>query len=123
MEVPANDEYNHHAALFFSGAKMTKVLDAMVADKSGERVFREWVTPTAIDIACETVSTQMDAMAKALSTARSITQFTPKFLRTWSLKENVVRPADTVASDVVKILRNTKKKMVGMSVPPSVRKY
>ncbi|KAJ7803561.1 hypothetical protein B0H14DRAFT_3091955 [Mycena olivaceomarginata] len=76
----------------------------MVADARGERVFREWVTPRAIDITCDIVSTQMDSMVKELSTAPSLTKLTPQFLRAWSLKDNVVRPADKVAPDVVKIL-------------------
>ncbi|KAJ7917781.1 hypothetical protein B0H13DRAFT_1869952 [Mycena leptocephala] len=83
---------------------MTDLLEVLVADERGEEVFREWVRPRAIDIACKAVSTQMDAMVKVLSTASSIRQLTPKFLRTWSLKNNIARPADTVASDVVKIL-------------------
>jgi hypothetical protein len=83
---------------------MTDLLEVLVADERGEEVFREWMRPRAIDIACKAVSTQMDAMVKVLSTASSITRLTPKFLRTWSLKNNIAQPADTVASDVVKIL-------------------
>ncbi|KAJ7914007.1 hypothetical protein B0H13DRAFT_1712280 [Mycena leptocephala] len=92
--------------MFFrnSGEKMTQLLEVLVADERGERVFRDWVKPRAIDIACEAVSTQMDAMVKVLSTASSITQLTPKFLRAWSLKDNVVQPADNLAANVVKIL-------------------
>ncbi|KAF8175983.1 hypothetical protein K438DRAFT_1770891 [Mycena galopus ATCC 62051] len=104
LEVLENE--NHYAAKFFgnSGAAMVKVLDAMVGDERGERIFRQWVTPKAIDIACEVVSAQMDGMVKALSTAPSVTKLTPAFLRAWSLKKNVVDPADSIASDVVKIL-------------------
>ncbi|KAJ6616034.1 hypothetical protein B0H10DRAFT_1413843 [Mycena sp. CBHHK59/15] len=75
VEVLTNDEYNHHSARFFgnSGAIMAKVLDAMVSDERGEQVFQEWVRPTAIDVACEAISSQMDGMVKALSTASSTT--------------------------------------------------
>ncbi|KAJ7838985.1 hypothetical protein B0H13DRAFT_2677309 [Mycena leptocephala] len=106
VEILSNNEYEHHAAMFFrnSGEKMTQLLEVLVADERGERVFRDWVKPRAIDIACEAVSTQMDAMVKVLSTASSITQLTPKFLRAWSLKDNLVQPADNLAADVVKIL-------------------
>ncbi|KAJ7107876.1 hypothetical protein C8R44DRAFT_940816 [Mycena epipterygia] len=83
---------------------MTKLLDVILADERGERVFREWVAPRAVDVACDIVSTQMDAIVKALSTAPSVTKLTPKFLRAWSLDGNVVQPADCVAPDVVKIL-------------------
>ncbi|KAF8215601.1 hypothetical protein K438DRAFT_1748526 [Mycena galopus ATCC 62051] len=104
LEVLANE--NHYAAKFFgnSGVAMIKILDAMVGDERGERIFRQWVTPKAIDIACEVVSVQMDGTVKALSTAPSVTKLTPQFLRAWSLKKNVVDPAETIASDVVKIL-------------------
>ncbi|KAJ7455167.1 hypothetical protein FB451DRAFT_1049047 [Mycena latifolia] len=92
--------------MFFasSGAIIRRLLDAMVADERGKVVFRDWVQPTAIQIACESVSTQMDSMVKALSTASSITTLTPRFLRAWSLKDTVVQPANLVAPDVVKIL-------------------
>ncbi|KAJ7687362.1 hypothetical protein B0H17DRAFT_939446 [Mycena rosella] len=76
----------------------------MVADERGKEVFRDWVQPMAIQVACESVSTQMDSMVKALSTASSITKLTPRFLRAWSLKDTVVRPANLLAPDVVKIL-------------------
>ncbi|KAJ7659847.1 hypothetical protein B0H17DRAFT_954562 [Mycena rosella] len=76
----------------------------MAADSRGEQIFKEWVFPRAIDIACDAVSTQMDAVVKSLSTAKSISKITPEFLRAWSLNNNVVEPADQVASDVVKIL-------------------
>jgi hypothetical protein len=119
---------SHYAAKFFSGAPMHRLLDAMVADARGERIFREWVTPRAIDITCDIVSTQMDSMVKELSTAPSLTKLTPQFLRAWSLKDNVVRPADKVAPDVVKILfsavntrrgleNNTKKSSNTVSYP------
>ncbi|KAJ7078342.1 hypothetical protein C8R44DRAFT_654613 [Mycena epipterygia] len=76
----------------------------MVADERGKQVFNAWAVPRAIDIACDVVSTQMDAMVKELSTAPSVTKMTPAFLRAWSLESNVVKPADRVAPDVVKIL-------------------
>ncbi|KAJ7445336.1 hypothetical protein FB451DRAFT_1055712 [Mycena latifolia] len=76
----------------------------MTSNPHGEEVFKEWVLPRAIDIACEAVSTQMDGVVKALSTAKSITKLTPEFLRAWSLDKNVVDPANKLAPDVVKIL-------------------
>ncbi|KAJ7211405.1 hypothetical protein GGX14DRAFT_362904 [Mycena pura] len=83
---------------------MRRILDAMVASERGKQVFREWVQPTAIEIACETVTTEMDSMVKALSTASSVKQLTPKFLRTWNLNDNVVQPAKTFAPNLVRIL-------------------
>ncbi|KAJ6536231.1 hypothetical protein B0H19DRAFT_962812 [Mycena capillaripes] len=78
----------------------------MVEDERGAQVFDEWARPRAVEITCKVVSTQMDAMVKALSTASSITQLTPKFLRAWSLKDNVVLPAENLAPDIVKILHS-----------------
>ncbi|KAJ7467913.1 hypothetical protein FB451DRAFT_1039789 [Mycena latifolia] len=76
----------------------------MTSNLRGEEAFKEWVLPRAIDIACKAVSTQMNGVVKALSTAKSITKLTPEFLRAWNLDKNVVEPANKLAPDVVKIL-------------------
>ncbi|KAJ7260021.1 hypothetical protein B0H12DRAFT_1069914 [Mycena haematopus] len=105
-EILTDKAYEHHADKFFghSGATLRRILDAMVADERGKQIFREWVQPTAIEIACETVTTEMDSMVKALSTASSIKRLTPKFLRAWNLNDNVVQPAKEFAPNLVKIL-------------------
>lgn len=116
-EILTNPEYDYHAVHFFgkSGASMRRILDAMTANSRGEEIFKAWVFPRVIDIACEAVSAQMDAMVKALSTAKSISKLTPEFLRAWTVNKNIVQPADKVATDVVKILSSAINTQRGLS--------
>ncbi|KAJ6596726.1 hypothetical protein B0H10DRAFT_1959940 [Mycena sp. CBHHK59/15] len=110
---PENSQYSYHQAMFYKQTgRMRSLLDALIVDPRGQQMFDQWVKLQAIDVACDVVSRQMDLMVKALSTAKSVCHFTIVFLRSWSLDKSVVKPANTLATDVVKILHpalNTEK--------------
>ncbi|KAK7041186.1 hypothetical protein R3P38DRAFT_2768556 [Favolaschia claudopus] len=106
FEVLEGDLHPYHASMFYanSGAVMTKLLDIMVSDERGGRVFRQWVERRAVQITCEVVAAQMDAMVKALTSAPSLTKLPPDVFRGWTLEKTVEIPARSLAPDVVQIL-------------------
>ncbi|KAJ7635638.1 hypothetical protein B0H17DRAFT_911043, partial [Mycena rosella] len=61
--------------------------------------------PHALDLICDRISSQADRMVKALSTHKSVSELTPKYLRSWSLKDSVAGAADRHAPDLVRVLK------------------
>jgi hypothetical protein len=53
-----------------------------------------------MDIACSSLSGQMNSLVRSLSTASSVKALTPAYLREWSLEKCVAAPADSLTEDV-----------------------
>ncbi|KAJ7150360.1 hypothetical protein C8R46DRAFT_915028 [Mycena filopes] len=77
----------------------------MYDDDRGRRTLKAWYYPHAIDAVCENIAAEADAMVKALSTHKSVSELTPAYLRAWSLKDTIAKPADVHAPDLLRILR------------------
>ncbi|KAJ7658414.1 hypothetical protein B0H17DRAFT_1145634 [Mycena rosella] len=95
-----------YTASFYSDTGAAKtLLDTLYDDERGKRVITEWFTPHALDLICDRISSQADRMVKALSTHKSVSELTPKYLRSWSLKDSVAGAADRHAPDLVRVLK------------------
>ncbi|KAJ7698416.1 hypothetical protein B0H17DRAFT_1196984 [Mycena rosella] len=83
-----------YTASFYSDTGAAKtLLDTLYDDERGKRVITEWFTPHALDLICDRISSQADRMVKALSTHKSVSELTPKYLRSWSLKDSTTKKA------------------------------
>jgi hypothetical protein len=95
-----------YAAPFYSDpGPMTKLLSTMYKHERGQHVLNSWLEPHALDLVCNRISAQADQMVKEFSTHKSVGELTPEFLRSWSLKETIAKPADLHAPDLLRILR------------------
>ncbi|KAJ7506367.1 hypothetical protein B0H11DRAFT_2219709 [Mycena galericulata] len=92
------DKPTYTASWYSKTGPVKKLLDKIYMDERGQRIVNEWFSCHALALVCEQVSSQADTMVKALSRHKSVSELTPAFLRSWSLKDTVAEPADLHAS-------------------------
>ncbi|KAK0234888.1 hypothetical protein EDD85DRAFT_966989 [Armillaria nabsnona] len=84
--------------------KLYAILDAIRSDPDGCDKLDSWLLPHAITVVIKSVSREMDTVVKILR--GTITQFTPQFFESWSLKSAIAVPSETVTPTLLKILRS-----------------
>ncbi|KAK7013155.1 hypothetical protein R3P38DRAFT_2640298 [Favolaschia claudopus] len=92
---------------YTSETRPTQLLETLYDDPRGKLILDEWFWPHSLDLVCDRLTSEANSMVKSLSTHKSVSDMTPEFLRSWSLKDTVAKKADEEAPTLLRVLRCT----------------